>query len=253
MITTEELNASITNNATTTITPETVESNPYLAAATFLMSALISGGNILTIAAIAITPALQNRSNAFVASLATADLLVGLSVTSFALWLMPSIRNVFASTIMICVGLLSSAFTSILVSIYSMLLVAIDRWFVISYPFLYQRVVTKKVIVAAIVYPWLLGLIFGYSQFFIQSPDQDPPVCKIVSMYPRTYWHIITPVLYYVAVTGIFGFYFSIVLIARRHGKAIKRQTQVHVQVVASGANNDGSGTGRNFLKCLWV
>ncbi|KAH9500520.1 hypothetical protein Btru_072147 [Bulinus truncatus] len=199
-----------------------------MAPGAFMLSFLIIFGNMTTLLAIKRMPSLQTKSNAYVASLACADIMVGLVLIPYGLWLIPDIRNRFDQTVTMCNLIMSAGSSAIVVSILNLLLVALERLVYISYPFFYQRVISNKVIGASIALPWLIGLTFGNSQWFINVPKTNPPQCVANKILPTYYYKYVANLMYFIPCGAIFIVYIRIILIARKHSLAIKKMNSIH-------------------------
>ncbi|CAL1541754.1 unnamed protein product, partial [Lymnaea stagnalis] len=188
---------------------------------------IILFGNTTTLVTIARVRSLQTKSNAFLASLAAADIMVGLVLIPYGLWLVPDIRDQFDQAVAMCILIISAGSSAIVVSILNMLMVALDRLIYISHPFLYQRVVTNQVTGVAVILPWAIGLSFGNCQWFIYTPKTSPPQCVANKMLPKSYYKYAATLCYFIPCLAIFIIYIKIAWIARRQGLAIKKMNAV--------------------------
>ncbi|KAH9500527.1 hypothetical protein Btru_072158 [Bulinus truncatus] len=195
----------------------------------FLMASLIIGGNTMTLVAIKRVPSLQTKSNSFVASLAAADLNIGVALIPYGLWLTPGIRELLDRSLHICILLISTASSAILVSILNMTLVALDRLVFIDQPFFYQRAVTGRLIAVLIFLSWVAGLTFGNSQWLIFAPQTFPPQCVVTEVLPEVYYKYAAPWFYFVPCVVIFAIYIKITMVAKKQRKAIAKLTVSHV------------------------
>ncbi|KAI8783783.1 trace amine-associated receptor 7b [Biomphalaria glabrata] len=217
--------ADLGTNSTRNITEDSIYiGNDKLAPVVFATAFLIIFGNTATLVSIKRSLSLQTKSNAFVASLAVADLTVGFGLISYGLWLAPGTRELVNKDLSVCIFLLSTAFSAIVVSILNMLLVAIDRLVFIDHPFFYMRVVTNKLIAASIIVSWMVGLSVGNSQWFIYKHIY-PPQCVATIILPEIYFKYTAPWFYFVPCFAIFGIYIKIARTAKRQREAIAKQT----------------------------
>lgn len=102
---------------------------------------------------------LQVVGNYFVASLATADLLVGLFLPSFFI-----VCNVWSACDIVTYNMFFNLFT--LVSIASLFVMTVDRYISIIFPFRYPSHATTTRIFAAITASWVLPALFSFSPLF---------------------------------------------------------------------------------------
>ncbi|CAL1548613.1 unnamed protein product, partial [Lymnaea stagnalis] len=215
--------ASESNNSSSTESTPIYRGNSSLIPIVFLMSFLIIFGNTMTLLAIRKMTSLQTKSNAFVASLAVGDITVGLVLIPYGLWLVPDIRGEVDQSLFLCILMVSTASSAIVVSILNLMLVALDRLIFISYPFFYQRVVTSRVIAFSIAAPWTIGLLFGNTQWFIYAPKTSPPQCVITEILPTVYYKYAAPWFYFIPCVAVFMIYIKIALIARKQRRAITK------------------------------
>lgn len=173
-------------------------------------------GNLLVLIAIFKNYQLHTATNCFIASLATADMLVGLVVAplaavSFVGWPNNFLGCVFTNSIVV-------AFTQ--VSIFNLLAVAIERFYAIKHPFSYQKNMTIRRAIGVNVMVWCIGLLFGFLPVFGWNlGDQVTPewTCNFVTVIDMeyvVYFHffgcIVVPLIIIMAI------YFYIFLIVRK-------------------------------------
>ena len=100
---------------------------------------------------------LQNIDNLLIASLATADLLVGvISIPCFLITQVGLPHNLYG-----CIFMLSIMHVCTQVSVFSLLTFAIDKFVAIRYTFFYNTHVTPRIIFLANFVTWILGIGFG--------------------------------------------------------------------------------------------
>ncbi|GAB1600016.1 adenosine receptor A2b-like [Argonauta hians] len=114
-------------------------------------------GNLLVLIAIYRNPKLQTTTNCFIGSLAVADLLVGVLVGPLAVLSFKGLPHDFNGCILVnsCLVLLTQC------SINGLLVVAIDRFVAINYPFTYEKYFTIKFSLVLVVISWMVALIIG--------------------------------------------------------------------------------------------
>lgn len=178
-------------------------------------------GNLLVLVAIFRNRQLQTPTNCFIASLATADMLVGLVVAplaavSFVGWPDNFLGCTFTNSVVI-------AFTQ--VSIFNLLAVAIERFFAIKHPFSYQKNMTVKRAIGVNVMVWCIGLLFGFLPVFgwnLSDERTDDWSCNFVTVIDMeyvVYFHFFGCIV--VPLFIIMAIYFYIFLIVRRQMKQI--------------------------------
>ena len=171
-------------------------------------------GNFLVLIAIFKNYQLQTATNCFIASLATADMLVGLVVAplaavSFVGWPNNFLGCVFTNSIVV-------AFTQ--VSIFNLLAVAMERFYAIKHPFSYQKNMTIHRAIGANAMVWCIGLLFGFLPVFgwnLGDLVTDEWTCNFVTVIDMeyvVYFHflgcIIVPLIF---IMAIYFYIFSIV------------------------------------------
>ncbi|XP_062621521.1 adenosine receptor A2b-like [Saccostrea cucullata] len=119
-------------------------------------------GNALVLIAILKFPKLQNVTNFFIASLAIADLLVGIFVAPLAALSYLGLPEDYLG----CVFTNSIVVVLTQTSIFNLVDIAIERFIAIKNPFFYQEHMTKRVAVIMITISWVLALIIGLVPVF---------------------------------------------------------------------------------------
>lgn len=105
---------------------------------------------------------LRTITNAFIANLAAADLMVGiLGLPSVLLTVVGLPRNYYGCLLMTCMIIICTQ-----VSIFSLLTVAIDRFVAIKYPFFYNAYMTPQTVAVVSSMNWCLGILVGLVPVF---------------------------------------------------------------------------------------
>ncbi|XP_014775418.1 adenosine receptor A2b [Octopus bimaculoides] len=114
-------------------------------------------GNFLVLLAIRRNQKLQTTTNCFIGSLAVADLLVGFLAAPLAVLSFKGLPHDFSGCVLVnsCIVLLTQC------SINGLLVIAIDRFIAINYPFTYEKYFTIKFSLVVIVISWTVALIIG--------------------------------------------------------------------------------------------
>ncbi|KAK3798064.1 hypothetical protein RRG08_034624 [Elysia crispata] len=125
------------------------------------LAASIITVNIITLVTLYRTPGLHTSSNAFMASLAVSDLIVGVALVPFSIAFTPLNRSGgFDFHKRLCHLLMGGCLGMAVVSTLHMTLIAIDRYIYIVWPYLYLRLVTRRTVVCSISVVWLIGIVF---------------------------------------------------------------------------------------------
>ena len=118
--------------------------------------------NTLLLVTLARTRKLWTSTNAYIASLAAADLLVGIMMVVRNFWVIPQTSWVFHNHEYVCMPIVCLLYVSCLESITCLTLVSFDRYAYIVYPYWYERHVTKRFIMVSIVLSWVVSIAIGF-------------------------------------------------------------------------------------------
>ncbi|XP_031573128.1 beta-1 adrenergic receptor-like [Actinia tenebrosa] len=139
-------------------------------------------GNAVVLVSIIKTRSLQTLSNFFLASLSTADLMVGLiinplyiTVVSFGVWMNTTHPLYIMENFMWVQSLIATAF--------SLAAVSIDRYIAVTRVFRYQEIITKSRCITSIVFIWLFSVAFASVTLFTPENHADLlwTMCLILS------------------------------------------------------------------------
>ncbi|XP_026886350.2 trace amine-associated receptor 13c-like [Electrophorus electricus] len=217
------------------------------AAAAVLITAC---GNMLIIISVCHFKQLHTPTNMLILSLAVSDCLVGVFVMPFHLSRLTESCWIFGSNICLFFVLISFFVTSI--SIYNVALIAVDRYFAISNPFLYIEKVSVSNICIVILAMWFLLLSYnsallyfnGNSRGLIMCPEQ----CLIVL---KEIWSLVDLVFVFVVpCSAIILFYALVFVIAKKHATAIR---EINVQSKGSKNMADSMKSERKAAKVLSI
>ncbi|XP_076306454.1 adenosine receptor A2b-like [Tachypleus tridentatus] len=120
-------------------------------------------GNIVVMIAFRLDKRVRKKTNFYIFSLATADLLVGLvGVPSAILTKLGLPEGSFSG----CITMLSLLVVLCTISILNLLAVSVDRYWAVLHPFSYRRKFTGRGVIAIILGCWLSGNCIGFSPLF---------------------------------------------------------------------------------------
>ena len=213
------------NNATNS-TDQTQSSLPMNIMFSFLEAALlvwICTGNILVIGAVARNRRLQTTSNAFIVSLAVADLMVGLLMSlHIAMFLKPEILdNIYA-----CVLRYASLLVTMQASVVGLVLLTVERFCAIIYPLHYCLILTKDKVVIMLTSKWMYAFISGLLIPLLWHNDLNPPNhtgCIYLKLIPKEYLLFILLLQFIISLVVIVALYIKIFIVASRHGNEMRR------------------------------
>ena len=177
LITTVPFEVTTKINSTTTVNP-TNEDLPLYAKLTLafqvIVMIVIVSGNVLVLVAVIRFRHLRDITGIFVANLATADLVTGLSLPfQMAFFLHPNMeRN--KVTCLLRYEVISFACNA---SAYSLLCTVLDRYIAIAHPFEYVRIMTEKVAYVLIVIIWIVDLFISLIPLFGAHNWETAPMC----------------------------------------------------------------------------
>ena len=134
----------------------------------FALTALV--GNLLILIAIYKTRRLQTLSNIFIASLAFADVLVGL--INGPLYIAIASLRVWASNHALYKAENFMWIQTLVVTTFSLCCVTVDRYYAVTAVVRYRNIVTAGKCYAAVCLVWVLSLILASSSFFVLTNDQ---------------------------------------------------------------------------------
>ena len=135
-------------------------------------------GNLLVMIAIVRFHRLHSATHVLIASLALADLMVGV-VTVPVVGLVHHLQLGFETDYVSCLTSYVLSHCPTGVSLLTLLLIAIERWVAVHRPFVYPRIFRRKYTVAAVVvlwvYIWTLGVVamFSWNRWRPGSDDCD--------------------------------------------------------------------------------
>lgn len=213
-----------------------------------LLSFFICTVNIVTILLLWRTETLRTLANLYLASLAAADLVVGLGLVPMALFLLPPTRvslfNRYSNLCVLMSGLnLGMAGNSVI----HMAFVSVDRYLFISRPYTYQRVMNVRVVVINVTSAWVIGVSYTFLPQFIHQSFTDGVKCDVTELLPM--WYL---------AYGAWGFYFTSVAVILIMYSLILRtafKQRKSIQSVAPfGAQANGNSRGtisKSTLKSL--
>lgn len=185
------------------------------------------GGNLLVLLAIYKLPRLHTTSNFFIASLATADLIVGLVINP--IWAVKSALNIWENQASITVAAECLSVHTITATTFSLCAVSIDRYLAVVSVFRYSILLTVKRCQLVIFLIWLSAILVPLPRLFLNDPLDLPKL-----------W-ITGSVLVFVIPLNVIAFcYFHIFRAARSQARKIR---------VTSVKNDTGRKAVANGLK----
>ncbi|XP_053678641.1 adenosine receptor A2b [Anopheles nili] len=210
-------------------------------------------GNTLVIAAFKSERKLRRRTNFYIVSLASADLLVGTLGIPFAIFASIGLpRNLHA-----CLFTISLLVVLCTISIFCLVAVSIDRYWAILHPLAYSRNMRTKTTLYIISVCWLVGSIIGFLPLFGWHEDPDDERCLFVQV--MNYDYLVFLYLMTIIIPGVLllAFYIHIYRVIVRQRKQILSVNSIDSRFSASLAtiedmSHQAQGSKRRTKKDLY-
>ncbi|XP_039605650.1 trace amine-associated receptor 13c-like [Polypterus senegalus] len=184
-------------------------------------------GNLVVIISISHFKQLHTPTNILVLSLAVADFLVGVIIMPFML--IQSVETCWYFGETVCYIYTCFLTTLTTVSVFNLVLIAIDRYFAVCDPLLYSTRITVRITCIAVLIIWLLTFSYACAEVFSGGSiegnlelDPCPGDCLLLL---NSTWSIVDPIFGFIFPVYIMAIlYTKIFIVAKRHAKAISIQ-----------------------------
>ncbi|XP_066532457.1 trace amine-associated receptor 13c-like [Hoplias malabaricus] len=179
-------------------------------------------GNLLVIISVCHFKKLHTPTNMLILSLAVSDFLVGASVMPLALiWLFEScwiFRRVY------CIGYELSSYFLTSTSIYNVALIAADRYFALSNPFLYTKAVSVNTMCLVVLCDWFILLLYNLIHLYYNLPIVEIVMCPgNCLMVLDENWYLVDLLFTFVFPFAVIIILYALIfIIAKRHATAIR-------------------------------
>ena len=190
-----------------------------------LISITAVAGNLLVLAAIVIKRNLRTISDLYLANLAVADLMQAALAIPLRATVLLGIRKQQAPVPCSVVIFFTILFGG--VSNMSILLVGVDRFIAIKWPFTYHTWLTTKVFVSSVILTWSSMFLFAASPLVGWGRSDNPTLsrtCRFTMTLDRTYVAIGYIFIHGLPLITIVIVYFFILKASFRHSRAIAAQ-----------------------------
>ena len=192
-----------------------------------VLMVVICLGNVLVIMAFARNRRLRSGNNYFIMQLAIADFLVGLVMPmQIVAWVYPA----SLATPFVCMIRYSTLFLTLAASIISLLCLTIDRFVAISWPLTYSTGLSRWRVIFGALFVWMTAGLCGLMVQFYHVPvpgnhfDDPPNDCDMLKViHPLVLIHAVANTFYVITIVIIL-IYIRILLLARKHARAMADQ-----------------------------
>ncbi|XP_035384935.1 trace amine-associated receptor 13c-like [Electrophorus electricus] len=190
-------------------------------------------GNLLIIISVCHFKQLHTPTNMLILSMAVSDFLIG------ALVMPPTLLQMIESCWMFrrvfCAWYLLNAYFLTSVSIYNVALIAVDRYFALSNPFLYNKTVSVSMMCIVVLFDWCVSLSYNLTLQYFSVKSLGRTVCSTGCFYVlNEVWSLVDLLLTFVfPLSVIIILYVLVFFIAKRHATAI-RDLNIHTSKNAS-------------------
>ncbi|XP_017562420.1 trace amine-associated receptor 13c-like [Pygocentrus nattereri] len=207
-------------------------------------------GNLLIIISVCHFKQLHTPTNMLILSLAVSDCLVGLLVMPLALMWM--IESCWILSIVFCLCYISISSFLTTTSIYNVALIAVDRYFALSNPFLYAETVSLRSMCTVVLSVWFVLLFYNLAlQYFCGLFSGLCPGQGFTAL--DEVWSLLDLLLTFVFPFAVIMILYTLVfIIAKRHATAI-RDLKIQTQTETLKSTADSMKSERKAAKVLGI
>uniref|UniRef100_A0A4W4DNP4 G-protein coupled receptors family 1 profile domain-containing protein n=1 Tax=Electrophorus electricus TaxID=8005 RepID=A0A4W4DNP4_ELEEL len=209
-------------------------------------------GNLLIIISVCHFKQLHTPTNMLILSLAVSDFLIGALVMPPAL--LQLIDSCWIFTRIFCAFNLLTAYVLTSVSIYNVALIAVDRYFALSNPFLYTKTVSVSIMCIVILCDWGVWLSYNISIQYPNLKFLSGAICSRNCVFVlNEIWSLVDLLLSFVfPLSVIIIFYGLVFFIAKKHATAI-RDLNSYTRTQTSKNMSDSMKSERKAAKVLGI
>ncbi|XP_027016369.1 trace amine-associated receptor 13c-like [Tachysurus fulvidraco] len=186
-------------------------------------SLLTVSANMVVIVSIIINKQLHTATNFVILSLAISDFLVGGLMMPLQCAMFVDVCLYHTRSICPVYNFISTILGS--VSLYNVVLIAIDRYFALCHPFVYVAKMSLRVVLKCVGFVWLLSLFYNLSIMFIGSSEegQTKVICLQACAIPvNNTWGLTDFIFsFIIPCLLIVILYLRVLTVALRHAKVI--------------------------------
>ncbi|XP_058248438.1 trace amine-associated receptor 13c-like [Hemibagrus wyckioides] len=205
-------------------------------------------GNLLVIISVLHFKQLHTPTNTLVLSLAVTDFLIGaLVMPSMLIWTIESCW-IFGRGFCICF-LFSTIFLMIL-SVYNVALIAVDRYLALSNPFLYMNTISMRTMYTVLYFICCVNLVYSSVIFYFMSFIFCPGECYYIL---NEVWIVIDLIYSFIfPLSVIIILYTRVFVIAKKHATAI-RELNNHTRPKTQKITSHSMKSERKAAKVLGI
>ncbi|XP_027016338.2 trace amine-associated receptor 13c-like [Tachysurus fulvidraco] len=205
-------------------------------------------GNLLVIISVLHFKQLHTPTNMLVLSLAVSDFLLGaLVMPPMFIWTIEPCW-IFGRDFCVCFWLIS--FFLMMISIYNVTLIAVDRFLALSNPFLYTNTVSMKKMCTVVYFNWCLNLVYSSLIFYYMIFEMCPEEC-VPSL--NEVWTVIDLIYSFIfPLSVIIILYTRVFVIAKKHATAI-RELNNHTRPKTQKITSHSMKSERKAAKVLGI
>ncbi|XP_037394086.1 trace amine-associated receptor 13c-like [Pygocentrus nattereri] len=209
-------------------------------------------GNLLIIISVCHFKQLHTPTNMLILSLAVSDCLVGALVLPIVLiW---TIESCWVFNRGFCISFILTSYFLTSTSIYNVALIAVDRYFALSNPFLYTKAVSVITVCFVVLCDWFVLLLYNVAlQYFtgnLRTVLTCPRDCFLLL---DEVWSLVDLLVTFVFPCAVIIIFYTLVfIIAKKHATAI-RELNAQTRTQTSKNMTDSMRSERKAAKVLGV
>lgn len=204
----------------------------YICLWVFIMITILSANFFVIIAVNRVAELRKNFSNFFIMSLAATDFFVGLFIVPVKILFAYNNLNLYSQAL--CRFYITTDTALFSTSVSTLIVISIDRYLIITYPYKHQRWLTMlrcKLMIACV---WIYGGVWGLMSNMNWHDLKKPSILInsenncVINENPG-YVATVYVVVFYIPVIILFFTYLNVLSIARNHAREISRTFSVPI------------------------